>query len=44
MVDCALRAGVIAVCKIFHINDTTKLVIDIISEEGRVWTKGNNNI
>ncbi|KAJ8733463.1 hypothetical protein PYW08_001761 [Mythimna loreyi] len=39
MVDSALRPGVIAVCKIFHINDTSKLVIDIISEEGRVWTK-----
>lgn len=39
MVDCALRPGVISVCKIFHINDTSKLVIDVISEEGRVWTK-----
>lgn len=40
MVDCALRPGVISVCKIFHINDTSKLVIDLISEGGRVWTKG----
>ncbi|KAF9417798.1 hypothetical protein HW555_005212 [Spodoptera exigua] len=39
MVELTLRPGVIAVCKIFHINDTSKLVIDIISEEGRVWTK-----
>lgn len=40
MVELTLRPGVIAVCKIFHINDSSKLVIDIISEEGRVWTKG----
>ncbi|PZC85503.1 hypothetical protein B5X24_HaOG216611 [Helicoverpa armigera] len=39
MVESALRPGVIAVCKIFHTNDNTKLVIDIISDEGRVWTK-----
>ncbi|CAH1646991.1 unnamed protein product [Spodoptera littoralis] len=39
MVELTLRPGVIAVCKIFHINDSSKLVIDIISEEGRVWTK-----
>ncbi|XP_075971429.1 UPF0415 protein C7orf25 homolog [Anticarsia gemmatalis] len=39
MVDCALRPGVTSVCKIFHINDSSKLVIDIISEQGRVWTK-----
>lgn len=40
MVDCALRPGVIAVCKIFHINETAKQIIDVISEEGKVWTKG----
>ncbi|CAB3236756.1 unnamed protein product [Arctia plantaginis] len=39
MVKCALRPDVVSVCKIFHINDASKLVIDIISEEGRVWTK-----
>ncbi|XP_026737447.1 UPF0415 protein C7orf25 homolog [Trichoplusia ni] len=39
MVDCALRPGVIAVCKIFHINETAKQIIDVISEEGKVWTK-----
>ncbi|KAL0832597.1 hypothetical protein ABMA28_000795 [Loxostege sticticalis] len=39
MVDCALRPGVVAVCKIFHINDESKLLIDVISEEGKTWTK-----
>ncbi|XP_026322320.1 UPF0415 protein C7orf25 homolog [Hyposmocoma kahamanoa] len=39
MVDCALRPGVISVCKIFHINDESKLVIDIISDNGKTWTK-----
>lgn len=42
MVDGALRPGVVAVCKIFHINDESKLLIDIISDEGKIWTKGNN--
>ncbi|CAK1545915.1 unnamed protein product [Leptosia nina] len=39
MVDSAMRDGVISVCKIFHINAECKLVIDIISEEGKTWTK-----
>ncbi|XP_028156789.1 UPF0415 protein C7orf25 homolog [Ostrinia nubilalis] len=39
MVDCALRPGVVAVCKVFHIDDESKLLIDIISDEGKTWTK-----
>ncbi|XP_063619191.1 UPF0415 protein C7orf25 homolog [Cydia splendana] len=39
MVDCALRPGVVAVCKIFHIDDESKLVIDVISDQGKTWTK-----
>ncbi|CAH2105431.1 unnamed protein product [Euphydryas editha] len=39
MVDCAIRPGVVAVCKIFHINDDSKLLVDIISDEGKIWTK-----
>ncbi|KAJ2951879.1 hypothetical protein O0L34_g4130 [Tuta absoluta] len=39
MVECALRPGVIAVCKIFHINDESKMIVDIISDEGKTWTK-----
>ncbi|XP_049869768.1 UPF0415 protein C7orf25 homolog [Pectinophora gossypiella] len=39
MVECALRPGVVAVCKIFHINDESKLVIDIICDEGKTWCK-----
>ncbi|KAJ0178945.1 hypothetical protein K1T71_005720 [Dendrolimus kikuchii] len=39
MVECARRNGVVAVCKIFHINENTKLVIDVISDEGKIWTK-----
>ncbi|XP_026755311.2 UPF0415 protein C7orf25 homolog [Galleria mellonella] len=39
MVECAMRPGVVAVCKIFHIDDNSKLVIDIISEQGKTWTK-----
>lgn len=44
MVDCALRPGVVSVCKIFHINDESKLVIDIISDNDKTWTKGKINI
>lgn len=40
MVECARRNGVIAVCKIFHINESNKLVIDVISDQGKTWTKG----
>lgn len=40
MVDCATRPGVVAVCKIFHINDDSKLLVDIISDEGKTWSKG----
>lgn len=40
MVECALRPGVSAVCKIFHINNESKLVVDIISDEGKTWIKG----
>ncbi|CAH2991568.1 unnamed protein product [Chilo suppressalis] len=39
MVDFALKPGVLAVCKIFHINDESKLLIDIISDGGKTWTK-----
>ncbi|KAI8424099.1 hypothetical protein MSG28_002706 [Choristoneura fumiferana] len=39
MVDCALRPGVVAVCKIFHIDDESKLVIDVIHDHGKTWTK-----
>ncbi|XP_045446776.1 UPF0415 protein C7orf25 homolog [Melitaea cinxia] len=39
MVDCAIRPGVVAVCKIFHINDDSKLLVDIISDEGKTWSK-----
>ncbi|XP_050669969.1 UPF0415 protein C7orf25 homolog isoform X2 [Leptidea sinapis] len=39
LVDCSLRPGVISVCKIFHIDENNKLIIDIISDEGKVWTK-----
>ncbi|CAG9795305.1 unnamed protein product [Diatraea saccharalis] len=39
MVDRTLKPGVLAVCKIFHINDESKLLIDIISDEGKTWTK-----
>lgn len=40
MVECAMRPGVIAVCKIFHINDENKLLIDVISDGGKTWNKG----
>lgn len=40
--NCATRPSVIAVCKIFHIDDSSKLVIDIVSDEGKTWTKGKN--
>lgn len=39
MVDCATRPSVVAVCKIFHINDDSKLLVDIISDEGKTWSK-----
>ncbi|CAG4918496.1 unnamed protein product [Colias eurytheme] len=39
LVECALRPGVVSVCKIFHIDAESKLVIDIISDAGKVWTK-----
>lgn len=39
MVECALRPAVLAVCKIFHINDDSKLLIDIVSDGGKIWTK-----
>ncbi|XP_068631201.1 UPF0415 protein C7orf25 homolog isoform X2 [Battus philenor] len=39
MVECASRPGVVSVCKIFHINDENKLLIDVISDEGRTWNK-----
>lgn len=39
MVECASRNGVVAVCKIFHINESNKLVVDIISDNGKIWTK-----
>ncbi|XP_041971283.1 UPF0415 protein C7orf25 homolog [Aricia agestis] len=39
MVDCATRNDIVAVCKVFHINDENKLTIDIVSNGGRVWTK-----
>ncbi|XP_038223121.1 UPF0415 protein C7orf25 homolog [Zerene cesonia] len=39
LVECALRPGVVSICKIFHIDAESKLVIDIISDAGKVWTK-----
>lgn len=39
MVNCAKRPGVISVCKIFHIDVNNKLLIDVVSEQGRTWTK-----
>ncbi|XP_045493814.1 UPF0415 protein C7orf25 homolog [Colias croceus] len=39
LVEYALRPGVVSVCKIFHIDAESKLVIDIISDAGKVWTK-----
>ncbi|XP_045766089.1 UPF0415 protein C7orf25 homolog isoform X1 [Maniola jurtina] len=39
IVDCAVRPGVLSVCKAFHINDESKLLVDIVSDEGRTWIK-----
>ncbi|CAH0729306.1 unnamed protein product, partial [Brenthis ino] len=39
MVNCAIRPGVISVLKVFHINEERKLLVDVISEEGKIWTK-----
>ncbi|CAG9559848.1 unnamed protein product [Danaus chrysippus] len=39
MVDCALRPGVVSVCKIFHVSNDSKLLVDIISDDGKTWTK-----
>ncbi|CAK1598556.1 unnamed protein product [Parnassius mnemosyne] len=39
LVECATRPGVVAVLKMFHINDENKLLIDIISDDGKTWTK-----
>lgn len=33
------RTGVVAVCKNLHLDEDNKLIIDIISDEGKVWTK-----
>lgn len=40
MVDCAIRPGVVSVCKIFHVSNDSKLLVDIISDDGKTWTKG----
>ncbi|CAG4991648.1 unnamed protein product [Parnassius apollo] len=39
LVECATRPGVISVLKMFHINDENKLLIDVISDDGKTWTK-----
>ncbi|XP_061377523.1 UPF0415 protein C7orf25 homolog [Danaus plexippus] len=39
MVDCAIRPGVVSVCKIFHVSNDSKLLVDIISDDGKTWTK-----
>ncbi|KAL4711706.1 hypothetical protein ACJJTC_003473 [Scirpophaga incertulas] len=39
MVQTAVKPGVLAVCKVFHLNDDNKLLVDIISNKGKVWTK-----
>ncbi|XP_050343921.1 UPF0415 protein C7orf25 homolog isoform X2 [Nymphalis io] len=39
MVECAMRPGTTSVCKIFHVNDESKQLVDIISDEGKTWTK-----
>lgn len=39
LVDCALRPGVVSVCKTFHVHEN-KLLVDVISDKGQTWTKG----
>ncbi|XP_039749935.1 UPF0415 protein C7orf25 homolog [Pararge aegeria] len=39
IVDCVVRPGVLSVCKVFHINDESKLLVDIVSDEGKTWIK-----
>ncbi|XP_077286729.1 UPF0415 protein C7orf25 homolog [Arctopsyche grandis] len=39
VVECALRPGVIALSKVFHTNDGNRVSIDVISDNGRIWTK-----
>ncbi|KOB76904.1 Uncharacterized protein OBRU01_04710 [Operophtera brumata] len=39
MVECSRRPGVIAVSKVFHLDDSTKLLVDIVSDGGKSWTK-----
>lgn len=39
MVECAKRPGVVAVSKVFHLDSTNKLLIDIVSDQGKTWTK-----
>ncbi|XP_014370923.2 UPF0415 protein C7orf25 homolog [Papilio machaon] len=39
LVDCATRPGAVAVCKIFHISDENKLLVDVISDNGKIWNK-----
>ncbi|XP_026496885.2 UPF0415 protein C7orf25 homolog isoform X1 [Vanessa tameamea] len=39
MVECAMRPGTMSVCKIFHVNEESKQLVDIISDDGKTWTK-----
>ncbi|XP_072939636.1 UPF0415 protein C7orf25 homolog [Epargyreus clarus] len=38
LVECALRPGVVSVCKTFHVHEN-KLLVDVIGDEGKTWTK-----
>lgn len=38
--ECCRRLGVIAVSKVFHLDNNTKLLVDIVSDGGKSWTKG----
>lgn len=40
MVECSKRTGVTAVSKVFHLDNSTKLLVDIVSDGGKSWTKG----
>lgn len=40
LVECASRPGTVAVCKKFLMDDYNKLAVDVVSDEGKMWTKG----
>lgn len=40
VVECALRPGVVALSKVFHTSDGNRVSIDVVSENGKIWTKG----